>query len=295
MEKEIAKINIFNSIFQSIKDSGFKGLQSTLEIIPVNNNELNNFFDLKNNNSDYIYFNSFGTVPDEYTFKLAGISGNFNEDNQKEWFKNYIKTPNKYVKYVLSTYVNKLSMNSKLKNKLDFEFLDCITKAINMDIKDINVNDNYAFNQSFTNEEFQDLLFITCAETIYNPEIEETISENFNASNSLFWKRFNELYKTAFKAKFGESNIINDSFLLNEQINKQKKLLGFEIIEESMINKKFPIYSNKFQFYLQFKDDAFKNREREYEEYKDFRQKEFSLYNDLCDKYNINPIRTKMI
>jgi len=295
MEKELAKLNIFNSIFESVKEWGFAGLKEPLEIIPVDNKVIEKYFKVKDDTSDYTYFNYFKTVPAKYTFELLGIPENFTVDEQKEWFKNYIKNPNSYVRSVLGTYANKLTMNARLKSKLDDEFLKCIEEAVDIMPNNTATPSENKFNEEFTNEEFQDLIFITAAETIYNPEIECELSNNFYNANALFWKRFNELYREAFMKKFKESKIVNDSFMLNEDIEKLKKKYGFELLEDAMKNSKYPIYQNKFQFYLNLEERTFEAREKDKEEYEDFRRREFALYEDLCAKYGIVPRRTKIM
>lgn len=293
MEKEIAKLNIFNSIFESTRYTGFEGLKAPLELIEIDNSLIGRFYDI-DNNSDYIYLNSFKSTPINYTLELAGISSNFGVQEQKEWFKSYIANPNKFVLYVLSSYASKLAMNDKLKNKLDEEFLSCIYDSIELSAADINTDVENKYNESFSSEEFQDLVFITFAETVYNPEIEDELNTRFAESNPTFWNRFYELYTTVFKKKYGESKIFNDSFFFNEYIQKEKDRLGFEMLEDALSDSKYPIYPSEFLPYLTLQDETYKKKV-DNPEYIRFRQREFDLYNELCNKYGITPSRSKMI
>ena len=292
MNKELAELIIFNSIFETIKEGGFYLLQDKLKIIEPQSEILEKFIDL-NGKSDYVYLkNSFGKVPDEYTLKYAGITSNFNSYAQEEWFRNYVENPNKYVTYAISTFITSLSKNSKLKNKLDPEFLSYLASIVNTDFKPFETSvDDKEF--LFSYEEFQDLLFITFAETIYNPEIEDDINTEFTISNKFFWDRFDELYKKVFIKKFGENDIINKGFL--NLLPKYKKKYGFELLDFALDTTIYPEYPKRFLPYFNFPTSKeYKNKVND-EEYINFRKREFALYNDLCDKYGILKTRTKMM
>ena len=287
MEKELAKLNIFNSIFENIKDKGFNGLQFPLTLVPLKDSEVIKLF--KQTNSDFMYFNE--SIPLKYSLELANINNGFTIEQQKEWFKNYIKKPNKYVASKLKQYLAKLEMNSRLRNRLDEEFLTCVQESVKQETKKFKVGGTTKFNQSFSNNEFQDLIFITCAETIYNPELEDDLSNNFAIANNIFWKRFNQLYIEVFKKKYGESVIIDDYF---KQIKEDREKYGFEILEYGLKKEIYPRYPYKYMPYLKVIDKEYKNKKNE-EEYISFRKTEFSLYQELCNKYCITLKRSKVL
>lgn len=291
MNKELAEIIIFNSIFEAIKGSGFYALQDTLEIIEPHNTEIDKFISLSSEN-DYTYLKkAFNTTPNNFTLKYAEITGNFNAAAQEKWFRQYIEKPNKFVLYTISSFMNKLSMNDKLRRKIDSELLDLFKSVAENNLSEFNVTlDDKEY--LFSCEEFQDLIFITFAETVYNPEIEDEINARFSKSNSLFWNRFNELYKNVFVAKFGENELINQGFFLDDVLMKYKKEYGFDVFEDALDATKYPIYPNNFLPYFNMRDKAYLNKTND-EEYRQFRRKEFALYNDLCSKYGISPLREK--
>lgn len=292
LNKELAEIIIFNSIFENIKKGGFNYLEDNLEIVEPQNTILDKFIDL--NNSDYAYLKkAFNKVPKEYTLKYAGISNNFNSSAQEDWFRKYVETPNKFVIYTISAFINSLIKNSRLKSKLDPEFLEYLASITGQDIKEFtNSEDTKEF--LFSYEEFQDLIFITFAETIYNPEIEDEVNTKFSKSNKLFWNRFNELYRDIFIKKFGENDIINQGFFLDKSLMEYKKRYGFDIFDDVLDSSAYPQYPEKYLPYFNFPSKEYNNKVND-EEYIDFRKKEFALYNDLCDKYGILKTRTKMM
>jgi hypothetical protein len=294
LNKELAELIIFNSIFEAVKETGdFSLLQDKLEIIEPRNTILDKFIDL-NSNSDYAYLKkSFNRVPEEYTLKYAGISGNFGARAQEEWFKNYTKNPNKYVVYILSSFLSKLRMNRKLREKINKDFLEYITSVLDIDTASLDTSEDEK-EFLFSCEEFQDLIFITFAETIYNPEIEDDINTKFTRSNKLFWDRFNELYEKVFIKKFGENKLLEKGFFLDDVLMKYKKEYGFDVFDDALDKTIYPEYPKQYLPYFNFQDSKYQNKVND-EEYINFRKREFALYNDLCDKYGILKTRTKMM
>lgn len=293
LNRELAELIIFNSIFETIKNGGFYLLQDKLEIVEPKNVILENFIDLSNT-SDYAYLKkAFDRVPEEYTLKYANTSGNFDSYAQEEWFKKYVESPNKYVIYTISVFTNKLRMNSRLKSRIDSEFLSYLESIITLDFEETaSSTDDKEF--LFSYKEFQDLVFITFAETIYNPEIEDDINTKFIRSNKLFWDRFNALYQKVFIKKFGENTLINKGFFLDNALMKYKKEYGFDIFDYALDTTIYPEYPRQYLPYFNVQDSKYKNKVND-EEYIEFRKREFALYNDLCNKYGILKIRLKMM
>lgn len=288
MEKQLAQAVIFNSIFESTKDYGFNGLQDNLKIITPSNLDIKMF--LEKDDSDYSYLmKAFRSVPENYTLQVAEVKQPFNREAQKEWFKEYIKKPNKYVYNTLKQYINVLSRNLKRYNNLDKEFLDCIMDST--EVEEI-VFTKDPVKYLFTQKEFQDLVFITFAETVHNPELEDEINFSLYESNPLFWNRFTELYEKVFIPLFGENAVLNEGFFNSNRIKEGINKIGFGVLFDALVDNKYPQYPQKYLPYFNSMNEKYKNKINE-EEYINFRNKEFSLYKELCSKYNITPRRSR--
>ena len=289
--KSLAEMIIFNSIVQAcVKNNGYSGLENKLTIELPAAYVIEKFFD-DSDVTDFSYvISAFKKAPESFVYKYAGLDINsFDAEKQKAWFKDYIQKANKFTVYTLGNIKSKIQMNNRLKASLAGEFLDDIN-AVESVNADSAKEDNAVDEKLFTCEEFQDLVFITYAETLHNPEIEDELCQVHGVSNAVFWNRFYTLYEKVFLKRFEENNLLNEGFFTNEDIEKRIKDYGFDVLSDALIDDKYPEYPSKYLPYFIPAPDK-----REDEEYIQFRKREYELYSELCTKYGITPLRSTMM
>lgn len=80
---------------------------------------------------------------------------------------------------------------------------------------------------------------------------------------------------------------------MSKKIEEDRKILGFELLEDVLNSSKYPKYPSHLMPYLNISYKQ--NRDECDDEYLDYRKREFSLYCELCDLYGIVGIREEMI
>lgn len=294
LEKEFAEVTIFNSILKNLSlglyAEGLEGLTTPLKIVPLTRYEISFGFDIREDSSDYVYLQYLDgeSIPVEYTSTLADFDIYSTSEYQMKWFKDYIKNPNKVVKILLKDLIGKLGLNKKLAQIIGYELIDYMKDSLQKDTRPYKYTKTPKFNEHFNKDCFQDLVYLTLYSTVYNAQKEIELCENFYVANKNFWECFYTLYENVFLTRYGRSQIFDDSYFYSEKMKEDIKLLGFEVLEYSLLSKKYIEYPQKFQPYLKVISNQFFITREQNLEYLKYKEKSQNLYLELCKKYNID-------